>query len=388
MKDVLRELGEYLGLMPTEGEGPDALPTPLYAVLAGFLLFCFVVAALQPAAQQDLSCWRWAVSRRSASGPGWTGGDLKDQLSRVASWLCPSPPRFPPAPYRQPGPAVRPPAPAHPGPGPLGMDGRGGARRRPPRPREARRGPLRAPRPHEAGGPGRGAGALLPAGRHRHRGRQPKRQRRWDRRRDNAQGNVAGLMPHPEHAVDALLGSTDGQALLAAASPRSWPDPNEPPQREQRSNGETGCGRPEPEPLQRPQWDSPGGYPPDECEGDEPKDEEQQRGTSTPECHPVREDGEKYADDQRDRQCSNKPSDRHLAVSRGWIRPADRPQAAEYGLQIRCRDHRHRAPAPSGLPVGSGFRPEHCSRPLAWLAKLACAPYGGDCEHRGDGAIG
>jgi len=33
----------------------------------------------------------------------------------------------------------------------------------------------------------------------------------------NAAGNVAGLMPHPEHAVDALLGSTDGRALLAAA---------------------------------------------------------------------------------------------------------------------------------------------------------------------------
>jgi len=27
-------------------------------------------------------------------------------------------------------------------------------------------------------------------------------------------GNVAGLMPHPEHAVDALLGSTDGRLLL------------------------------------------------------------------------------------------------------------------------------------------------------------------------------
>jgi phosphoribosylformylglycinamidine synthase len=30
----------------------------------------------------------------------------------------------------------------------------------------------------------------------------------------NARGNVAGLMPHPEHAVDALLGSTDGRILL------------------------------------------------------------------------------------------------------------------------------------------------------------------------------
>ncbi|MDQ3821789.1 MAG: phosphoribosylformylglycinamidine synthase subunit PurQ, partial [Actinomycetota bacterium] len=31
----------------------------------------------------------------------------------------------------------------------------------------------------------------------------------------NARGNVMGLMPHPEHAVDALLGSDDGALLLA-----------------------------------------------------------------------------------------------------------------------------------------------------------------------------
>jgi phosphoribosylformylglycinamidine synthase I len=30
----------------------------------------------------------------------------------------------------------------------------------------------------------------------------------------NAEGNVLGLMPHPEHAVDALLGSTDGRTIL------------------------------------------------------------------------------------------------------------------------------------------------------------------------------
>jgi len=30
----------------------------------------------------------------------------------------------------------------------------------------------------------------------------------------NVAGNVAGLMPHPEHAVDALLGSTDGRVLF------------------------------------------------------------------------------------------------------------------------------------------------------------------------------
>ena len=32
----------------------------------------------------------------------------------------------------------------------------------------------------------------------------------------NADGNVMGLMPHPEHAVDPLLGSADGGLLLAA----------------------------------------------------------------------------------------------------------------------------------------------------------------------------
>ncbi len=32
----------------------------------------------------------------------------------------------------------------------------------------------------------------------------------------NAGGNVLGLMPHPEHAVDPLLGSDDGALLLAS----------------------------------------------------------------------------------------------------------------------------------------------------------------------------
>ena len=32
----------------------------------------------------------------------------------------------------------------------------------------------------------------------------------------NERGNVLGLMPHPEHAVDPLLGSADGGLLLAA----------------------------------------------------------------------------------------------------------------------------------------------------------------------------
>jgi phosphoribosylformylglycinamidine synthase subunit PurQ / glutaminase len=32
----------------------------------------------------------------------------------------------------------------------------------------------------------------------------------------NGDGNVLGLMPHPEHAVDPLLGSTDGAAILGS----------------------------------------------------------------------------------------------------------------------------------------------------------------------------
>jgi phosphoribosylformylglycinamidine synthase subunit PurQ / glutaminase len=32
----------------------------------------------------------------------------------------------------------------------------------------------------------------------------------------NAEGNVMGLMPHPEHAVDPLVGSTDGALLLGS----------------------------------------------------------------------------------------------------------------------------------------------------------------------------
>ncbi len=34
----------------------------------------------------------------------------------------------------------------------------------------------------------------------------------------NEAGNVAGLMPHPEHAVDTLLGSIDGLRLFASAA--------------------------------------------------------------------------------------------------------------------------------------------------------------------------
>ena len=32
----------------------------------------------------------------------------------------------------------------------------------------------------------------------------------------NDRGNVMGLMPHPEHAVDPLLGSGDGALILAS----------------------------------------------------------------------------------------------------------------------------------------------------------------------------
>jgi phosphoribosylformylglycinamidine synthase I len=37
----------------------------------------------------------------------------------------------------------------------------------------------------------------------------------------NEAGNVAGLMPHPEHAVDALLGSIDGLRLFESAAQRT-----------------------------------------------------------------------------------------------------------------------------------------------------------------------
>ena len=43
----------------------------------------------------------------------------------------------------------------------------------------------------------------------------------------NEAGNVFGLMPHPEHAVDALIGSTDGRAVvggLLEIAPPSPPD--------------------------------------------------------------------------------------------------------------------------------------------------------------------
>jgi phosphoribosylformylglycinamidine synthase subunit PurQ / glutaminase len=37
----------------------------------------------------------------------------------------------------------------------------------------------------------------------------------------NTEGNVMGLMPHPEHAVDPLLGSADGALILGALVERA-----------------------------------------------------------------------------------------------------------------------------------------------------------------------
>ena len=37
----------------------------------------------------------------------------------------------------------------------------------------------------------------------------------------NDAGNVVGLMPHPEHAVDPLTGSADGALLFASAAARA-----------------------------------------------------------------------------------------------------------------------------------------------------------------------
>ncbi len=39
----------------------------------------------------------------------------------------------------------------------------------------------------------------------------------------NEAGNVLGLMPHPEHAVDPLTGSDDGLALFRALIPAHAP---------------------------------------------------------------------------------------------------------------------------------------------------------------------
>jgi len=44
----------------------------------------------------------------------------------------------------------------------------------------------------------------------------------------SAEGNVMGLMPHPEHAVDALTGSTDGAILLGSLVDAARVDAAEP----------------------------------------------------------------------------------------------------------------------------------------------------------------
>jgi phosphoribosylformylglycinamidine synthase len=36
----------------------------------------------------------------------------------------------------------------------------------------------------------------------------------------NERGNVVGMMPHPEHAVDPLLGTTDGRRVFESI--RAW----------------------------------------------------------------------------------------------------------------------------------------------------------------------
>ena len=41
----------------------------------------------------------------------------------------------------------------------------------------------------------------------------------------NERGNVVGLMPHPEHAVDPLTGSTDGRALFESIVRTAAPTP-------------------------------------------------------------------------------------------------------------------------------------------------------------------
>ena len=55
---------------------------------------------------------------------------------------------------------------------------------------------------------------------------EPERVAARHRRRDaTRQGNVMGLMPHPEHAVDPLTGSTDGGRLFASLAGVAAPEP-------------------------------------------------------------------------------------------------------------------------------------------------------------------
>ena len=50
-------------------------------------------------------------------------------------------------------------------------------------------------------------------------GREPQRLARDIAGVSNAAGNVVGLMPHPEHAVDPLTGSEDGLKLFHSVAP-------------------------------------------------------------------------------------------------------------------------------------------------------------------------
>ena len=87
-------------------------------------------------------------------------------------------------------------------------------------PRQARRG-LLVPdgEPRRAGGePARSCSAT--------RRHEPERLARRRRRRRNAAATCMGLMPHPEHAVDPLLGSPDGASSWARSSTQpapGWP---------------------------------------------------------------------------------------------------------------------------------------------------------------------
>ena len=42
----------------------------------------------------------------------------------------------------------------------------------------------------------------------------------------NERGNVMGLMPHPEHAVDPLTGSEDGLLIFASLAAAQRPSPS------------------------------------------------------------------------------------------------------------------------------------------------------------------
>lgn len=42
----------------------------------------------------------------------------------------------------------------------------------------------------------------------------------------NERGNVVGMMPHPERAVNALLGSTDGKKMFTSIL-KAWRDRHE-----------------------------------------------------------------------------------------------------------------------------------------------------------------